>query len=515
MNWKMMMCALAVSLLGTSLSAQMGGMEEDEEGDEWSYILESHDHDKDGKVTLAEVKKTAETDSEGAEPKDVIETYGYYLMDFLAMDGNDDEVLTKDDYAAYNKRINEGKNAKFSAKDWKKLESEYLDPLLAFDLKKYDKDADKAISKEEAKAMEDFDAEDFDELDGNKDGKVTTDEFKTAYKGFMKQMYDIEDGAEAVEEPEDKEPEVSPEVMEKAKAAFGEWDTDGDGFATKAEMNAASEVKTGANWWGQYIAFLAMDTDDDLKVSFDEFLKAGLASRAGEKGKLYPVDEKEACKEVWLGLDGDEDGKVTEAEWKKAFPQSDEFSGADADKSGDVSKKEFWNLLKPSLEGSFEFVDKDKPSKTTSGSGDAEDKPADDESNAADGSDDPYNLYRKKGRNWTLKSSAGGMNIYIKTEVIEVGEDFAKIQTSMLDKDGKPFMGMQPTESKIDFVKSDGNTEEPADVEKVEKTITVEAGEIECIGYKMGDQEVQAWVHKKYPSLLVKAESLELVEFNE
>lgn len=511
MNWKMMMCALAVSLLGTSLSAQMGGMEEEEDGGEWGYILETYDHDKDGKITLAEVKKTAAADSEGAEPRDVIETYGYYLMDFLAMDGNDDEVLTKDDYAAYSKRVDEeGKNAKFSAKDWKKLESEYLDPMLALDLKEYDKDGDGALTKEEAKAMDGFDAEEFDGLDANKDGKVTTDEFKTAYKGFMKEMYDIEDGVEAVEEPE-----VSPEVMKKAKAAFGEWDTDGDGFATKAEMNAASELKTGANWWGQYIAFLAMDTDDDLKVSFDEFLKAGLASRAGEKGKLYPVDEKEACKEVWLGLDGDEDGKVTEAEWKKAFPMSDEFAGADTDKSGDISKKEFWTLLKPSLEDSFEFIDKDKPSKTTSGSGDTEDKPADDDSDASGNADDAYNLYRKKGRSWTLKSSTGGMEIYIKTEVIEVGKDFAKVQTSMLDKEGKPFMGMQPTESKIDFVKSNGETEEPEGLTKVEKTITVEAGEIECIGYKMGDQEVQAWMHKKYPGLLVKAETLELVEFNE
>lgn len=508
MNWKMLMCALAVSLLSTSLYAQMEGGEEDE-GDEWSYALETHDHNKDGKISLDEIKKTAATEAEGLTDMEKLEYYGYYLVDFLVMDGDDDEILTKGDYEAHVKRVNEGKNGKLTAKDMKRIDSDYLDPLLALNLKEYDKDGDKAISKAEAEAMEDFDMEEFDELDGDKDGKVTTDEYKTAYKNFMKDVYDVEDGVAAVEEPE-----VSPEIMEKAKAAFAKWDTDKNEFVEKTEYKAAGKDANLGGWWGRYIAFLAMDTDDDLKLSFDEFLKAGLASKAGEKGKLYPVDKEEACKEVWVGLDGDSDGKVTEAEWNKAFPNSDEFSGADTDKSGDVDKDEFWTMLKPNLTESFEFMEKDKSGKTSSDPKEGEGKAGDGESNSADDSD-AYAHYKKKGRSWTIKSSNNNMEIFIKTEVIEVGDDYAKIRVSMLDDKGNAFMGMKPTESKVEFTNSSDKAEQPENVKKVEKTIKVEAGEFECVGYQIGDQEVQFWMMKKYPGILVKGDKLELVEFNE
>ena len=515
MNWKLMLCALAASLLSGAVYAQMGGDDGGDETDvseEVQFYMDIYDADEDGKISRAEVKKAAEENAEDDSEIKKLEAYGDALVEFLAADDNGDDTVTKDELTKYFKLIYAGKKPKLTAKDWKTIESVYLDPDLALVLKEHDKDGDKQFNKDEAKAIK-IEGEAFTTIDADKDGKLSADELKAAYKQMMSGTYEIEAGEAAVD-PEEK-PEVPPEIMKKAKAAFGEWDTDGDGFATKAEVKALGKGEETANWWGRYIGFLAMDTDDDLKVSFDEFLAAGLAGRAGKKGKLYPADKKEACKEVWAELDGDSDGKVTEAEWKKMFPNSDEYAGADTDKNGDLSQDEFWTLLKPNLEGSFEFMEKDKPSKSDSGNGGTEEKPADDQG-SNDGDTDAWALYKKKGRSWTYKIDAPGMVMYSKTEVLEVAEDHAKIRSSTLDKDGNAFMGMKPIESEVKFTKSDGGADvEAPEMRKVEKTIKVEAGEFECVGYAAGDAEPEVWVSKKYTGLIVKSKNLELHEFKD
>jgi hypothetical protein len=43
----------------------------------------------------------------------------------------------------------------------------------------------------------------------------------------------------------------------------------------------------------------------------------------------------------------------------------------------------------------------------------------------------------------------------------------------------------------------------------IEKKIKTKAGEFDCISYDDGN----TWMSKKYPGLLVKAETMELVEF--
>ena len=142
---------------------------------------------------------------------------------------------------------------------------------------------------------------------------------------------------------------------------------------------------------------------------------------------------------------------------------------------------------------------------------------------AAAGEADPYFLYKKEGRSWTLKytTTIPGMDpmvSYMKTEVTEVAADHALTEMTMMDKDKKPMAGMEPTETKIAFIvappREDGDL---PDFETTDETISVEGGEFECTLTEVSGTKV--WMAKKYPGLVVKLETQstvgELIEFNE
>lgn len=139
------------------------------------------------------------------------------------------------------------------------------------------------------------------------------------------------------------------------------------------------------------------------------------------------------------------------------------------------------------------------------------------------GSADAYALYKKEGRKWKHKSvtkmeGMDDMVSFMEYEITKVADDHAMQKMTMLDKDGKPMAGMEPTETKIDFVTAEApactGTEAP---EMTEETITVAAGEFEC--YVMDNAGTKSWSSKKYPGLAVKMEgatmTMELIEFDE
>jgi hypothetical protein len=116
----------------------------------------------------------------------------------------------------------------------------------------------------------------------------------------------------------------------------------------------------------------------------------------------------------------------------------------------------------------------------------------------------------------------------MKTEVVKVGEDYAEIRITMLDKDKNPMPGMEPTTQKISFrvPKSSGGT--PTSGPKAEtkdETIKVEAGEFECTATTSEQNGFKStvWVSKKFAGLMVKMTSsgsgtesaTELIEFKE
>lgn len=139
---------------------------------------------------------------------------------------------------------------------------------------------------------------------------------------------------------------------------------------------------------------------------------------------------------------------------------------------------------------------------------------------------DAYALYRKKGRNWTMKTVVNiqGMDpmvTYMKTEVVEVAEDHAMVKFWMMDKDKKPFAGMpEPEPTKIQFTapaEPGGNPDDPEGMVRRVETIKVEAGEFECDFIQIND--MKTWTSRKHPGLLVKSESEqftnELVEYKD
>lgn len=139
---------------------------------------------------------------------------------------------------------------------------------------------------------------------------------------------------------------------------------------------------------------------------------------------------------------------------------------------------------------------------------------------------DPFFLYKKKGRKWKHKSvtrieGMDDMVSYIEYEVTEVAENHAVYRTTFHDKDDKPWPGVEPTETRIEFktwdASSDDPYEDPAAIPLVEETIKVKAGEFKCLRYEQRGHK--SWSSVKYPGLLVKMTSeqteMELIEFTE
>jgi hypothetical protein len=157
---------------------------------------------------------------------------------------------------------------------------------------------------------------------------------------------------------------------------------------------------------------------------------------------------------------------------------------------------------------------------TADGNKEAEGKEGKDADKA--GADDPYMLYKKVGRSWTIKNvikiEGFDDNVsYTKTEVVKVTENDATYKMTMLDADKKPYAGMEPMELSIKFVVPGATSNDAPKIETKDETIKVEAGEFECTLTEMAG--IKTWMSKKYPGLMVTSEHAsgysELIEFKE
>ncbi|MBZ0135811.1 MAG: hypothetical protein K8I27_05520 [Planctomycetes bacterium] len=136
---------------------------------------------------------------------------------------------------------------------------------------------------------------------------------------------------------------------------------------------------------------------------------------------------------------------------------------------------------------------------------------------------DAYALYKKEGRKWKTKSvmkieGQPDMVSFTEYEITKLADDHAMQKMTMLDKDGKPMAGMEPTETKIEFKTAEAPACTGAEAPKMtEETVTVAAGEFEC--YVVENAGTKSWSSKKYPGLSVKMEgatmTMELIEFTE
>ena len=119
---------------------------------------------------------------------------------------------------------------------------------------------------------------------------------------------------------------------------------------------------------------------------------------------------------------------------------------------------------------------------------------------------DVFAAYRREGRNWTHEM-AGGMTF--KSTVKNVTEDGCDLEFQMFDKGIA--LGEAST-GKINFkIPEPPGDDLPNVPAPKEKTIKCKAGEFDCISYDGG----KMWLMKKYPGIVVKTETMELIEFNE
>ncbi|MCZ7604999.1 MAG: hypothetical protein M5U25_02790 [Planctomycetota bacterium] len=194
--------------------------------------------------------------------------------------------------------------------------------------------------------------------------------------------------------------------------------------------------------------------------------------------KVYVVDEKNAAliAEDFSGGDG---FAVLEFKWA----------------SGE-SKITWYDTLEALKEAHKDLKIEDKSTEA--------DKKDDKKDEAGD--TDPWATYRKEGRNWTYET-AGGFTM--KTTVKNVTEDGC-------DLENQAFMNgnalTEPTIVPLKFTKPEDVPDARVDTPKpIEKNVECKAGKYDCISYDDG----KTWMMKKYPGIVVKAASLELIEFNE
>ncbi|MCA8915867.1 MAG: hypothetical protein KDB90_10690 [Planctomycetes bacterium] len=129
---------------------------------------------------------------------------------------------------------------------------------------------------------------------------------------------------------------------------------------------------------------------------------------------------------------------------------------------------------------------------------------------------DPFQLYRKQGRRWTIRtvSGAGGAKTSSSMEyrVKQVREDGATFTLSVLDADGKS-MFSQDTDIPFNAPSMAMGGGRAGNTEMVTKTC--EAGDFQC--YHMNDGGFESWSSIYWPGLTVatkmKNYSMELVDF--
>jgi Ca2+-binding EF-hand superfamily protein len=158
----------------------------------------------------------------------------------------------------------------------------------------------------------------FAELDTNKDGRLSREEFQ-AKRGQLWTAADADnDGAVTLAEAQQASEKM---VAEFAQKRFAKLDTDRDGKVTKAEAAHMPEQR-----------FTRLDTNNDGALTQAELAVGPKHGPGRSKGGKPPVEH------FFKRLDTNADGKLTKAE-VDAVPSP--FDGMDKDGDGYVSTSEF------------------------------------------------------------------------------------------------------------------------------------------------------------------------------
>lgn len=460
----------------------------------------NYDTDDDGQVGLAEFKAAyrklagvVENPDPDAENPGVKATDAQYLngkkgmlLDYLAADINDDFKLTRAEYGDYLRTVHTGAEVygHLSSVDIEVLDRDCLEALVKATMGVFDADGDGFITVEEAEKLGVGSA--IPEIDEDGDGKASELEVKLAEVDAIARIFTLEDGHMFSERKAVARPEVPQHVKERFEGA----DTNSDGNLSYEELCAAQPKQpVGAESWGMYLAFVAMDRDNNLLVDVHEFYAFGLAHNQGKRHKLYPIDEEQTMDFIWAGMDKDGDGLVSKDEYLAVVADAAEFESMDTDNSGQLTKQELWTMLKIGLSGSFDFVEpKVAPA-----------PPPEPAHPAAD----EYALYTKVGRSWTYRTTTTGDGVadYVRTTtttVSEVHDDRAVCRFVLFDDNMQELLSGDETVRFTPLAASEGAP--------TLETITVPAGTFECVvtTVKSETGTTTVWSVRKFPQLTAR-----------
>lgn len=212
MEWmKWVLCA--ATLLGAGgLQAQA---QADDFEDELDEFFSNFDQNKDGKVTIAELKKVVAASLETTEDAATVAiSLSETLCLFVAADTNDDGGVDKKEYRVL--REKQAKDAAYkpplSKADIEILRKEQYGPVLKMVMDAADSNADGKLSRVEYEEAV-GDTTDFDKADTNKDGLIDKAEMDADWLKELGKRFELpkEEGKEAGKDAGADKPETKPE----------------------------------------------------------------------------------------------------------------------------------------------------------------------------------------------------------------------------------------------------------------------------------------------------------------
>ncbi|MBK9973948.1 MAG: EF-hand domain-containing protein [Planctomycetes bacterium] len=221
MVWtKWMLCAAAVMGAGALHAQAQEGTDVEEE---MTQFFANFDQNKDGKVTIAELKKVVAASLETTEDAATVAiTLSETLCLFVAADANDDGGVDKKEYRALrDKQLKDpAYKPPLSKADIETLRKEQYGPVLKMVVDAADSDGDGKLSRVEYEEAV-GDTTDFDKADTNKDGlidkaEMDADWLKELGKRFeLPKEGDEKTGEKAGEKAGEKTGETTPEKPEE------------------------------------------------------------------------------------------------------------------------------------------------------------------------------------------------------------------------------------------------------------------------------------------------------------
>jgi len=191
--------------------------------------------------------------------------------------------------------------------------------------KKADRDGNGTLSRAEVEQGMPMLARNFDEIDTNKDGQISLEEFEAYGKKKMEEFAKRRDTCKA--DPD----KCHAEMLDRMKEEFKKADVNGDGVLTMAEAEKGAPMIAHQ--------FYELDANKDGQVSLKEF--EDFHKQQYEKFKKKRAQALDRLEKQFKKADSNHDGMLSMAEAEKGMPELAKcFAEVDTNHDGMISLEE-------------------------------------------------------------------------------------------------------------------------------------------------------------------------------